>query len=525
MSEIAIDRKEEEWKPSKSPWLIIIPTICAAFMFVLDETIANVALSHMAGTFSVSKEESTWILTSYLVASGIMIPAVDWFCKLLGRKVFFTLSVSLFTISSFICGFANSMEMMLFARILQGLGGGGILPIAQAVSLEGFPPEKRSQSMAVFGFVVVIAPVIGPVIGGWITDNWNWPWIFFINVPIGILTVYLTQKLLEDPPYARKQKNVSIDATGFFLLTVWIVSLQVMLDKGNNQDWFNSPFIVKLFLLSTLSALLFIISQLKKKDSLVDLSVCFDRNFFVGTIIQVIQQGVMLASTAILPMFLQSMLGYDAFLSGLTLVPRGCGALTGLVIAGAISSKIDGRILTATGLCFMGAAGLMLGNLNLQIAYHNVALPNFMFGFGMSLAMIPIIALSVITLKNSQMTNASGLQNLVKIIGGAVGTSAVATLISRYSQIHQANMVGHLNSLNPVFNAKLSAIQGAFMSSTTPNVAQYMAQYTLYGQLRQQAALWSFMEAFRIFGIACLIVIPLLLLVNNPQKKIIDRKK
>lgn len=508
---------EEEWKPSISPWLLIVPTIFAAFMFVLDETIANVALSHMAGTFSVSKEESTWILTSYLVASGIMIPAVNWFCRVMGRKNFFILCVSVFTISSFVCGFANSMGMMLFARILQGLGGGGILPIAQAISLESFPPEKRGQSMAIFGFVVVIAPVIGPVMGGWITDNWNWPWIFFINVPLGFLTVFLAQKLLEDPPYARKQKNIKIDGLGFFLLTLWIVTLQIVLDKGNNADWFNSPFILRLSLISVLAALLFVGSQIHRNDTLVDLSVFKDKNFLIGTFVQVIQQGVMLASTAILPMFLQGMLGYDSFLSGLTLVPRGCGALLGLVFAGILSTKVDNRLLTGVGLVFMGIAGLMLGTLNMQIAYQNIALPNFMFGFGMSLAMIPIISLSVITLKNEQMTNASGLQNLVKVIGGAIGTSAVATLISRYSQIHQGYMVDFLNPLNPVYVEKLSAIKGMLMQYTSSNVAEHMAQYSMYGDLLKQSTLWAFMEAFRVFGIACLIIIPLLLLVNNPK--------
>ncbi len=517
--EILQNRNQEEWRPSRSPWFLVIPTILAAFMFVLDETIANVALSHMAGTFSVSRDESTWILTSYLVASGIMIPAVDWFSKFLGRKNYFMMSVALFTIASFACGFANSMGMMLIARIVQGFGGGGLLPIAQAISLESFPPEKRPQSMAVFGAVVVIAPIIGPVLGGWITDNWNWPWIFFINVPLGIITLFLAQQLLEDPPYARKRKNVHLDGLGFFSLTLWIITLQVVLDKGNNQDWFNSVFIIRLSIISLIAMIVFFISQIKGKEPLVDLSVFKDRNYSIGTIVQVISQGVMLASMAILPMFLQSMLGYTSFLSGLTLGPRGCGALVGLLLSGTLSSKIDNRLLTVVGLIFMGISGIMLGNLNLEIASVNIMIPNFIFGFGMSLAMIPIVSLSVITLKNSQMTNASGLQNLLKIIGGAIGTSVVSTLISRYSQIHQGYMVGNLTPLNPVFNAKLSAMKGAFMQMTSSNVAEHMAKYSIYGEMLQQSSLWAFMEAFRIFGLACIVIIPLMFLIKESGLK------
>ena len=222
--------EQEVWQPKHNPWLIALPTIFAAFMFVLDETIANVALPHMAGTFSVSREESTWILTSYLVASGIAITAVDWFSKLIGRKNFFIFSVILFTLSSVLCGISNSIEMIILARILQGFGGGGLLPVSQAVLLESFKPKERGQAMAVFGLVVVVAPIIGPVLGGWITDNYAWPWIFFINVPFGILTVTLAKMLLEDPPYARKQSGVKLDVAGFFLLTVWLTTLQIILD-------------------------------------------------------------------------------------------------------------------------------------------------------------------------------------------------------------------------------------------------------------------------------------------------------
>ena len=505
----------EEWKPKGSPWALAIPTIFAAFMFVLDETIANVALPHMAGTFSASREESLWILTSYLVASGIMITAVDWFSKLMGRKAYFIFSVLLFTAASVTCAFANSIEFMIIARIIQGFGGGGLLPVSQAVLLESFPKEERGKSMAVFGFVVVLAPIIGPVLGGWLTDNFHWSWIFLINLPVGLLTAYLAYDLMEDPPYARKQKEVFFDGKGFFFLTLWIVSLQVILDKGNNADWFNAAWICRLTAVMVISAILFFWSQITNKKSLIDLSVFKDANYTVGTIIQIIIQAVLLASLALLPQFLQALLGYTAFLSGLSIMPRGIGACSSMFLCGMLTSKIDNRILAAFGLALLGTATFMFGNLNLQISSLNIIIPNFIFGFGMSFAMIPLVSLSVITLKNSQMTNASGVQNLLKNIGGAIGTSIAGTMISRYSQIHQANMVDFLTPLNDVFNAKMSAMQGAFSQMTSSNVANYMAQYSLYGEMVEQATLWGFMETFRMFAIMTFIILPLVFLIRE----------
>ncbi|MCR5261636.1 MAG: DHA2 family efflux MFS transporter permease subunit [Candidatus Gastranaerophilales bacterium] len=515
---ISSQNNTEVWKPSKNPWLVALPTVFAAFMFVLDETIANVALPHMAGTFSVSREESTWILTSYLVASGIAITAVDWFSKLMGRKNFFIFSVILFTLSSVLCGISNSIGMMIFARILQGFGGGGLLPVAQAVLLESFEPRERGQAMAVFGLVIIVAPIIGPVVGGWITDNYSWPWIFFINLPFGILTVWLAKTLLEDPPYARKQKNVKLDTAGFFLLTLWLTTLQIILDKGNNADWFNAPWICRLTVICVLSGFLFFVSQMKK-DSLVDLRVFKDRNFSAGTVIQVVITGILLASVAILPQFLQSIMGYTAFLSGLTIMPRGIGALTASILFGLLAKKVDNRLLAIIGLALIGTAGLKFGFLNLQIASVNIAIPNFIFGLGMGFAMMPIVSLSVATLANSQMTNASGIQSLLKNIGGAIGTSVVSTMISRFSQAHQFMMVGNLNPLNSVYAAKISAAKAALSAYMAPDLADYAANYSLYGELLKQSVLWGFMEAFRICGIAAIVVIPIVFLIKNFPKE------
>lgn len=505
---------EEEQYP-EHPWLVAAPVILSVFIFVLDGTIANVALPHMAGSFSATRNESVWILTSYMIASGIVIPAVDWFSKVFGRKNFFIISVLLFTIASFFCGMANSLGTMVLARIIQGLGGGGIIPLSQAIILESFPKEQRAQAMATFGLGIIIAPILGPVLGGWITDNWSWPWIYFINVPFGCIAALMCQKLLYDPPYARRQKGVKIDALGFFLLMVWIATLQIVLDKGNNADWFHATWICWLFTVSCVAGILFLISQLVRKNTLLDLSVFKDINFSAGTLMQVIIQSVLYASIVILPQFLQSLMGYTAYLSGLSMMPRGIGSMISMLIVANWANKIGNKPLIMIGLSLIGAGGLSFGFLNLQIANINIMIPNFLMGMGMGLAMIPMLNLSVDTLRNEQMTNASGIQNLLKTIGGAVGTSVVTTMLSRFSQMHQYMMVGKLSEFNPAFVERVQATAGALMQYTSPDVAQHMAQYSFYGQLIKQATLWGFIDSFRIFGIISFLLIPMILLLKS----------
>lgn len=507
--------QENQWTPKINPWIMIIPVMLSVFIYVLDGTIGNVALPHMAGSFSATRDESMWILTSYLIAAGIVIPAVDWFSKLLGRKNFFIISILMFTIASMLCGMATNIEFMILARILQGFGGGGILPISQAIILESFPKEKRGIAMSVFGMGVILAPIIGPVLGGWITDNWTWPWIFYINVPFGCIAAILSQKLIEDPPYAKRQKGVTIDAKGFFYLTIWLVTLQTVLDKGNNADWFNAPWICWTSAVSAIACVLFFHSQITRKNTLIDLSVFKDRNYSAGTIIQIVIQAVLYASLAILPQFLQSMLGYTAFLSGATMMPRGLGSMTAMVVCALISNKVDERLLVAIGLGCLGGANLIFGSLNLQISNMNIAIPNYVMGIGMGLAMVPIMNLSVDTLNNSQMTNASGIQNLLKNIGSAIGTSLVATMLTRFAQVHQIMLVGNLNDLNENFIERMQSTTAALAQYTHVSVANYMTQYSMYGQLVKQATLWAFIDAFRVFGVLCLIVIPLLLLIKR----------
>lgn len=503
----------------ENPWLACAPVLLAVFVYVMDGTIANVALPHMAGSFSATRDESIWILTSYLIASGIVIPSVGYFSKLFGRKNFYIISILLFTLASLLCGTAKSLGQMVIFRIMQGAGGGGIVPLSQAIMMESFPKEKRGTAMAIFGMGVIIAPIIGPVIGGWITDNWTWPWIFFINVPLGCIAALMAKSWLFNPPYARREKGVKLDGIGFFFLFLWLLCLQIFFDKGNNADWFNAAWIRWIFTISCISGICFFISQAVRKDTLVDLSVFKNKEFVIGTFIQVVMQSVLYASIAILPQFLQSMMGYTAYLSGLSMMPRGIGSMTATIICAFIADKVDKRKLVIAGLACIGTASLIFGFLNLQIAQMNIMIPNCLMGFGLGMSMVPIINLSLETLSNQQMTNASGLQNLFKNIGGAIGTSLVATFLTRFAQMHQFMMVGKLSDLNPVYAQKIQMTAGALSQYTSIDVAQHLAQYVQYGTLIKQATLWAFMDSFRIFGLACFILIPLLFLFKKSKSR------
>jgi DHA2 family multidrug resistance protein len=514
MSEIV----EQEWKASINPWVTLIPVMIAVFMYALDETISNVALPYMAGSFSISNNESTWIITSYLVASGIVIPAVDFFCKLMGRKAYFILSIVIFTMSSILCGLSTSMPMMLFARIMQGIGGGGIMPISQAIIFEIFPPEKRSISMAIFGLGVIMAPIIGPALGGWITDTWSWPFIYFINIPFGIAAYFLIQKYVEEPPYSKKQKGVSFDYSGFFFLALWLLTLQIVLDKGNDSDWFGAAWICKTFAVSMISFFIFIFIQMRKEKPLVDLSIFRDNNFLFGTIGSVVMMGILMSSAAILPSMLQNLMGYTSFLSGLSMIPRGAGCFLASIICGVLAPKLGNKTIILVGLTVLATGGLMFGEINTQISLIDIGIPNFVFGVGMIMAMVPIMNASCSTLKNEQQTNAAGVQNLLKNTGAAIGTSIATTAISRFSQAHQMMMVGHLNFSNNVYVAKMSALVSNFAVSADISTATQMAQRQLYNQLLQQATLWGYIETFRYFAVAAMFIVPFIFFLNEKQR-------
>jgi len=509
--------EQDTWRPSINPWLAIVPIMIAIFMFALDETISNVALTYIAGSMSVSLNESTWVLTSYLIASGIAIPLVGFMSKLLGRKNYFIICLIVFTISSFMCAISHSMIAIVVSRFIQGLGGGGLLPLGQAMMMENFEPKDRPKSMALFGIAIVFAPLLGPILGGWITENWSWPWIYLINIPLGFICVYLSHQLLEDPPYARRQKNVKVDVWGLVFLIGWLVTLQIILDKGNDEDWFGSAWICKLTVISIICAISFFIVQFKNKDSLIDLSVLKDKTFFFGTFIQVILMGVFLASAALLPAMLQRLLGYTAYLSGLSMGARGIGSIIGLITYLTISRFIGDRRVAMIGLGALGFGSFFFGMINLQINLTTIALPNMMYGAGIFLALTPLIPLSLSTTPNAGMTNASGLQNLVKNIGGAIGTSISTTMVARFAQVHQNLMTNHLNFTNDAFVERINFMVQNLSGYVDYGTAQIMAQGQIYSELIQQSVLWAYIDTFRWFALATFLLIPLLIFIKKPK--------
>ena len=503
----------------RNPWLSAGAVMITIFMVVLDSSIANVALPNIAGSFSATRDESTWVLTSYLVANGVIIPSTAWFSTLLGRKNFLLLATLMFTLASALCGMANSMSMLVMARVIQGIGGGAIMPISQAVMMEEFKPEERGMAMSVFGFGVIFAPIIGPTLGGWITDTYSWHWIFLINVPIGFLSLWLIQKFIIDPPYAKKGKVNSVDYWGFIFLIIWLFVLQIILDNGQKSDWFGASWVRWSATLTAITFVAFIIRELTVKEPIVDLRVFKDKNFAIGTVLHFIIGAVLYSTLAILPLFLQQLMGYTATLSGLAISPRGFGSFAGLVVAGVLSNKVDQRWVIAIGLAILAFSNIMFGTLNLQIAMNNIILPNIICGFAFSLVMIPLMTIAFVTLKNSQMTNATGVFNLAKSVGGAIGTSAVATMVSRMSQVHQTHLIRNLSYSNFGFMEKLSTIQGGIASMSGYALANIKANVVVYKQLIQQSTLMAYMDCFKIYAALLVALIPLIFLFQKVSYK------
>src|SRR5947207_4152062 len=440
---------QNEWRPSFKPWLIAAAVMLATFMEVLDTSVANVALPHIAGNLSATPEEATWVLTSYLVSNAIILPAANWLGRYFGRKRFLLVCIAIFTLSSAVCGAAGSLGMLIVARIAQGAGGGALQPIAQAVLMESFPREKRGSAMAVFGLGVVVAPIIGPTFGGWITDNYSWRWIFYINIPIGILAIFMANMFIEDPPYIREQRPGRIDYIGFGLMALALGTLQLVLDKGQEEEWFASSFITWFAILSGAALIAFIVWELRSKDPIVDLRVLVNRNFAVGTSLMIAMGIVLYGTIALLPLFLQTLMGYPAVASGMAVSPRGLGAVTSMLIVGRLINKVRGRYLVMFGFTVLAYSIYLFSKINLEISISSIVWPNIISGFAMGFVFVPLTTMALGTLSNEQMGNASGVFNLMRNTGVSVGIASVTTLLARGAQMHQAGMVSHLMHLRP----------------------------------------------------------------------------
>ncbi len=510
--------EHQEWRPRHNPFLIAIAVMAATFMEVLDTSVANVALPHIAGNLSVTPEESTWVLTSYLVSNAIVLPITGWLGNRFGRKHILIWCIILFTAASMLCGMAPTLPVLIFARILQGIGGGAMLPISQAILLESFPPHKRGQAMAVFAMGVVVAPILGPTLGGWITDNYSWRWIFYINLPVGIFAALMAEALVEDPPYLKRSRSEKIDFIGFALLAVGLGLLQLILDKGQEEDWLSSKWITWSAVISIVCTIVFIIRELLVEHPIVDLRILGNRNFSIGLLLMTLMGGVLYGTTAALPIFLQTMMGYPALETGFALSPRGIGAFVTTTIVGRIVGKVQNRYLIIIGFVLLTTSSFWLANINLQISISSVIWPSVLNGIAISFIFVPLTTATMGHLRQDQIGNGTGLFNLMRNIGGSVGIAFVATLLARDAQVHQALMVSHLTPFDPAYRETLGAIKAGLSHQNGTVAASAQSLQIIYNQLLQQARLWAFVDNFRIFGIACACCIPLVFFFKKTKR-------
>jgi len=507
-----------EWRPSVNPWMVAFSVMLATFMVVLDSSIANVALPHIAGSLSASTDESTWVLTSYLVSNAIMLPASGWIAARIGRKRLLMLSIVAFTGASMLCGMSLTMPMLIFARVLQGAGGGGMQPLAQSILLESFPPIEHGKAMAVYGVGIVVAPVIGPTLGGWITDSYTWRWIFYINLPVGLLALFMANLFIEDPPYLRGGRKGAIDYLGFGLMAVWLGTMQLILDKGQEADWFEADWIRWLTVLSGAAFVAFVARELINRDPIVRLGVLKNRNFCVGSMITGLYGVLLYGVTAFMPLFLQTLLGYSALDSGLAVSPRGVGSLLSMLVVGALASRVDGRLLLACGFGIFGYSALMLSHLNLGISMGSVAWPNFINGFAGGFVFVPLTTLAMGRLRKQEMGNAAGIYNLIRNIGGSVGIASLTAFLVRGGQVHQDYLGAHLGAGDPAAEAAISGLATHFSIAGADAVTAHReALGALYGRLQQQATSLAYADNFRLLGYMALACIPLALLMRPPQ--------
>ena len=501
-----------------NPWIIALTVMLATFMEVLDTSVANVALPHIAGSLSSTVDEATWVLTSYLVSNAIVLPLSGWFSSLMGRKRFYMICVTLFTVSSMLCGLAPSLTVLIICRILQGIGGGALQPISQSILVESFPRHKQGMAMAVYGMGVVVAPVIGPTLGGWITDNYSWRWIFLINIPVGALSLTLTSLLIWDPVYLVRKawRGMKVDYLGLGLLSLGLASLEILLDDGNKNDWFGSSFIVAAAVIAVVALVGVVVWELRQKEPVVDFRMLQNRNFMLSTATMFILGFVLYASTMLLPVFLQTLLGYTAMRSGLVLSPGGVVIALSMPIVGFLLSKVEARWLVIFGLSISAYGLFSMSRFDLGIDYHTAMMARVVQSAGLAFLFVPINTMAFATIAREKMGSATGLINLARNIGGSSGIAIVTTILARRTQFHQARLVDHLTPFDPSYAQALSGTAHMLVqkgASATQAAAQ--AQGLLYGIVQRQSAMLAFVDSFWVLGVIFLAVIPLMFFVKK----------
>ncbi|HEY6127400.1 MAG TPA: DHA2 family efflux MFS transporter permease subunit [Candidatus Acidoferrum sp.] len=508
--------REQEWKPRFSPWLIAFSVMLATFMEVLDTSIASVTLPHIAGSLSASTSEATWVLTTYLVANAVVLPSSSWFSLRFGRKSFLLLCIIVFTISSFLCGAATSLSWILIARTVQGASGGALQPLSQAILLESFPPEKRGAAMAIFALGVVVAPVLGPTLGGWLTDQYSWRWAFYINVPVGLVAVLLISRFVEDPPYISAAKPGRIDAIGLGLLAVWLGALQIILDKGQEDDWFGALWIRWAVAIVIAGFIAFLVRQLVIRNPIVNLCVFKDRNFSFGCLLIALLGSVVYGLVTILPLFYQTLMNYTASAAGIAVSPRGLGAIIIMPVAAALSSRMDNRWLIAIGYSIIGVTAMWMGGLTLDISQWSLTWPIIISGIGTGLVFVTLSTLAMGTLPKEQIGNASGLYNLFRNIGGSIGISIVNTIVARHSQLHRSELSHNLNG-GIWFQKTFSHIHTLMSVHALSTLSTRRAFGVIQQTLDQQATVYSYVDDLRYVALLCFLSAPIVFFVKRVQ--------
>jgi MFS transporter, DHA2 family, multidrug resistance protein len=499
-----------------NPWIIAISVMLSTFIEVLDTTVVNVSLPHIAGSLSATIEEATWVLTSYLVANAIVLPITGWLANHFGRKRLLMFSVTGFTLASLLCGVAPTLGALIVFRLIQGACGGSLQPLSQAVLLEAFPPQDRGKAMGFWGLGIVAAPVMGPVLGGWLTDVYSWRWVFYINLPVGIASIVMTKLYIHDPPYIQKREG-GIDYWGIGLLVLWIGALQLVLDKGQQEDWFASGWITSLTLGAAVFLILFLWRQLSASHPVVDLRVFRYRSFTTGITLMTLLGFGLYGSLVVLPVWLQTLMGYPAIQAGLAMAPRGLGSMLAMPLVGMFSRRADPRKLLGAGLTMAGLTMLRLSQLNLSAGYWDLFWPQFAQGFSLGLIFVPLTTMSMGQIPRQGMGNATSLYNLLRNTGGSIGIAGVTALQSRFLQGHINNLGSHVTVFDPAANQRLEALEAAYTAAGSgPVLAHRQALAGLYGLVQRQASMLSFVEVFHMLTFVFALMLPLVFLLKKP---------
>jgi len=496
-------------------WLVAPTVMLPMLMVVLDTSVVNVSLDHIRGSLSAGIDEATWTITSYLAANAIIIPMTGWLSRMIGRKKYLIYSIALFTLSSFLCGISWNIQSLIVFRVIQGLTGGSMPPLTQAILLESFPPSQYGIAMAIFGVGVTFAPIIGPVLGGWITDNLTWHWVFFINIPIGIVSIILALLFIFDPQYM-KAARMKIDYLGLVLLAAGVGCLQIFLDRGERNDWFASNMILIMAVISMLSLFLFVVVEQYNRQPIVDLSVFRDYSFSFGNTAMFFFMASLFGTIVALPIYLQTLMGYTSTLAGIVLAPGGIATLIVMPVIGRLMHKYNPKFFIITGVLVTAYSTLLMARFTLDVSFAIVLWPRFLMGFGMGMLFIPLTTTTVAGIPKEKMGNATAIYNLIRNIGGSIGIAMVTTILNRRAQFHQARLVDNLTPYDPEYYMRMH--QGAALlhgRGMDPYSAQQGGLGVMYQNTIRQATMMSFDDIFYLLSLMVVLIIPLVLFMKT----------